>query len=227
MGHTSCGAIAAASRRSRRTTPVAQPALDRRPRAPRRSSRCLEDEIAARGMLIRHACRANVRTSTNHLCPRLELLERPHRTAPDGPCLVVGARILALETGVVDFFDGVPKSFVSAARAPRARGARARRSDRGRARTDVHDPSRAEDRPARPSVAARSRIAADTLRLRLSTKPRIGTRTDRVLAARSRSARMPSCSLPRTSASLGNHEPDSRARVCPRGASRRARTRAP
>ena len=54
----------------------------------------------------------------------------------------------------------------------------------------------------RPAVACARRIAALTLTLRLSTKPRIGTRTRREQAAASVSA-IPSRSLPRTRARRG------------------------
>jgi len=54
--------------------------------------------------LAEHAVRANVRASANHLRHGSEILE--HRIAHDG-LLVVGAEY-SLETGVVDFFDGVP-----------------------------------------------------------------------------------------------------------------------
>ncbi|MEO7271103.1 MAG: carbonic anhydrase [Vicinamibacterales bacterium] len=54
--------------------------------------------------LVGHAVRANVRTSADHLRHGSPLLER--LIATNG-LLVVGAEY-SLETGVVDFFDGVP-----------------------------------------------------------------------------------------------------------------------
>jgi len=54
--------------------------------------------------LARHAVRANVRASANHLRRGSELLEQLMRT--DG-LMVVGAEY-SLETGVVDFFDMGP-----------------------------------------------------------------------------------------------------------------------
>lgn len=54
--------------------------------------------------LVRHAVRANVRVSANHLRHGSAVLEQLIQT--DG-LLVVGAEY-SLETGVVDFFDGVP-----------------------------------------------------------------------------------------------------------------------
>jgi carbonic anhydrase len=54
--------------------------------------------------LIHEAVRANVRASANHLRHGSEILERLIR---DGRLLVIGAEY-SLETGTVDFFDGVP-----------------------------------------------------------------------------------------------------------------------
>jgi carbonic anhydrase len=55
---------------------------------------------------MRDAVRANVRASVDHLRHGSELLER--LTKDDG-LMAVGAEY-SLETGVVDFFDGVPAS---------------------------------------------------------------------------------------------------------------------
>ncbi len=55
--------------------------------------------------LVRHAVRSNVRVSANHLRHGSGVLE--HLIHSDG-LLVVGAEY-SLETGVVDFFDGVPE----------------------------------------------------------------------------------------------------------------------
>jgi carbonic anhydrase len=54
--------------------------------------------------LVRQAVRANIRASANHLRHGSEVLEQLIQS--DG-LLVVGAEY-SLETGVVDFFDGVP-----------------------------------------------------------------------------------------------------------------------
>ena len=54
--------------------------------------------------LARHAVRANVRASANHLRHGSQFLER---LVVEGRLVVVGAEY-ALETGEVDFFDGVP-----------------------------------------------------------------------------------------------------------------------
>ena len=56
--------------------------------------------------LVRHAVRANVRVSANQLRHGSEVLEQLIQTAG---LLVVGAEY-SLETGVVDFFEGVPEA---------------------------------------------------------------------------------------------------------------------
>ena len=53
--------------------------------------------------LARQAARANVRSSVNHLRHGSDVLEDAQK---DG-LVIVGAEY-ALESGVVDFFDGVP-----------------------------------------------------------------------------------------------------------------------
>lgn len=55
--------------------------------------------------LVQHAVRANIRVSANHLRHGSDILEE--LIQKDG-LLVVGAEY-SLETGVVDFFDGVPR----------------------------------------------------------------------------------------------------------------------
>lgn len=55
--------------------------------------------------LVRHAIRNNVRVSASHLRHGSEILE--HLIQNEG-LLVVGAEY-SLETGIVDFFDGVPE----------------------------------------------------------------------------------------------------------------------
>ena len=54
--------------------------------------------------LVRHAIRSNVRVSANHLRHGSEVLET---RIQGGDLLVVGAEY-SLETGVVEFFEGVP-----------------------------------------------------------------------------------------------------------------------
>jgi carbonic anhydrase len=56
--------------------------------------------------LLRHAVRANIRASANHVRHGSEVLEE---LIQKGRVLIVGAEY-SLETGVVDFFDGVPEA---------------------------------------------------------------------------------------------------------------------
>ena len=58
------------------------------------------------GVLVRHAVRANVRVSANHLRHGSEVLEQ---LIQRNGLLVVGAEY-SLETGLVEFFDGVPEA---------------------------------------------------------------------------------------------------------------------
>ena len=104
LGHTQCGAIVATLEE------LARPA-DRRSRNLRsivdRVRPAVQDVLAA-GLppeeLMREAMRANVRISADHLRHASEILEE--LIARNG-LLVVGAEY-SLETGRVDFFDGVP-----------------------------------------------------------------------------------------------------------------------
>jgi carbonic anhydrase len=106
MGHTQCGAVEAtldelqgrATSESRnlafiveRVRPSVKALLD---------SRRIDDREA----LLDQASRANVRASVDQLRHGSEILEQLIRTAG---LLVVGAEY-SLETGVVDFFEGVP-----------------------------------------------------------------------------------------------------------------------
>ena len=106
LGHTRCGAIDA-------TLEALQPTIDE----PSRNLSSIIDRIRPsvegllatevardRETLMRHAVRANVRMSTNQLRHGSDVLER---LIEEEELLVVGAEY-ALETGVVDFFDGVP-----------------------------------------------------------------------------------------------------------------------
>ncbi len=108
LGHTRCGAVQAtleelqrpAENQSRnlrsivdRIRPSVEPLLATELRR--------DPEV-----LARHAVRANVRVSANYLRHGSEVLERLIQS--DG-LMVVGAEY-SLETGVVDFFDGVPAS---------------------------------------------------------------------------------------------------------------------
>ena len=106
LGHSNCGAIHATLEQ------LARPTRDQS-----RNLRSIVDRIrpAVAGLLERdpprdrqtleqQAVRANIRMAANHLRHGSELLEQLIQS--DG-LLVVGAEY-SLETGVVDFFDGVP-----------------------------------------------------------------------------------------------------------------------
>jgi carbonic anhydrase len=106
LGHSRCGAILATLEEIGRPAGVRSHNLlaivDRiRPSV----QALLETELKGRpDALVQAAVRANIRTSADHLRHGSELLERLIR---DDGLLVVGAEY-SLETGVVDFFDGVP-----------------------------------------------------------------------------------------------------------------------
>ena len=106
MGHTQCGAILAT------VEELEQPAEERSP-----NLRSIVDRVRPsvetllatslrhdRAALIRESVRANVRASAAHLRHGSEILERLIATSG---LRIVGAEY-SLETGVVDFFDGLP-----------------------------------------------------------------------------------------------------------------------
>jgi carbonic anhydrase len=108
LGHTQCGAIAATVEELR------QPASHQSP-----NLRSIVDRIrpsvepllaTAVGLepeaLLAHAVRANIRAAADHLRHGSTVLER--LVERDG-LLIVGAEY-CLETGVVEFFDGVPEA---------------------------------------------------------------------------------------------------------------------
>lgn len=107
LGHSRCGAVLATLEELRRPTENQSPNLHSivdfiRPSVEALLSRDIVYEPAD---LVRDAIRANVRVSAGHLRHGSEILEELVRR--DG-LLVVGAEY-SLETGVVEFFDGVPK----------------------------------------------------------------------------------------------------------------------
>jgi len=106
LGHTRCGAVEATlealqhpkeghSRNIRAIGERIRPAVEEL------LATDLRNDPAA---LSQHAVRANVRASANHLRHGSEVLER---LIEDEGLLVLGAEY-SLETGRVDFFDGVP-----------------------------------------------------------------------------------------------------------------------
>ena len=104
LGHTECGAILATvdelrnptaqSRGLRSIVDRIRPAVE-----PLLATRIGQD----RDTLIAHAVRANIRTAADHLRHGSELLERLEQN--EG-LAIVGAEY-CLQTGVVDFFDGL------------------------------------------------------------------------------------------------------------------------
>jgi carbonic anhydrase len=107
LGHSQCGAILATLEEIRQATENQSRNLrsivDRvRPSVEALLATELRHDPKA---LVREAVRANVRVSANHLRHGSEILEQMIRK--DG-LLVVGAEY-SLETGAVDFFDGVPE----------------------------------------------------------------------------------------------------------------------
>lgn len=106
LGHTGCGAIQATldalqqpqdpgSRNLGSIVDRIRPAVEE----------LLETDLSQdREALVRHAVRANVRVAADHLRHGSEILE--YLIQDDG-LLIVGAEY-ALETGAVDFFEGLP-----------------------------------------------------------------------------------------------------------------------
>ncbi len=106
LGHTGCGAIQATLEELQQPTTNQSPHLrsivDRiRPAVAGLLATELKHDPAA---LTQQATRANVRVSANYLRHGSELLEQ---LIQNDKLRVVGAEY-SLETGVVDFFDGVP-----------------------------------------------------------------------------------------------------------------------
>ena len=114
LGHSSCGAILATleelGRPSESQSPNLRSIVDRvRPSVAGLLATELRHDHDA---LVREAVRANIRASADHLRHGSRILEQLIHT--DG-LLVVGAEY-SLETGVVDFFDGLPQPSDGASR---------------------------------------------------------------------------------------------------------------
>ncbi len=106
MGHSRCGAISATLEELQQPTARQSRGLrsivDRvRPSVQGFLGTDLANDTEA---LMRHAIRANVRASVNHLRYGSEVLEQ---LIESSGLLIVGAHY-SLETGVVEFFEGVP-----------------------------------------------------------------------------------------------------------------------
>jgi carbonic anhydrase len=106
LGHSQCGAVVATleelmrprEKQSRNLRSI----VDRiRPSVEALLATELRHDSEA---LVRHAVRSNVRVSANHLRQGSEVLEP---RVQGGRLLVVGAEY-SLETGIVDFFEGMP-----------------------------------------------------------------------------------------------------------------------
>jgi carbonic anhydrase len=106
LGHSSCGAVTATLEELTRPTENQSKNLHSIVERVRPSveSLLLTDLRHDHEALIRVAVRANIRTSVNHLRHGSAIIEQLVRT--EG-LAVVGAEY-SLETGVVDFFDGMP-----------------------------------------------------------------------------------------------------------------------
>jgi carbonic anhydrase len=106
LGHSQCGAILATIEELRRPTATQSRNLYAIVDRVRPSIEVLlETEVANdHDALVRHAVRANIRASADHLRHGSPVLEHLIR---NDELLVVGAEY-SLETGVVDFFDGAP-----------------------------------------------------------------------------------------------------------------------
>jgi carbonic anhydrase len=107
LGHSQCGAISATleelQRPSENQSRNLRAIVDRvRPSVEGLLATDLRHDLDA---LVKHAVRANIRASANHLRHGSEVLEQ--LIQEDG-LRVVGAEY-SLETGVVEFFDGVPE----------------------------------------------------------------------------------------------------------------------
>ena len=108
LGHSQCGAVLATleelQHRTGHQSGNLRSIVDRvRPSVEALFATDLRHDPEA---LVRQAVRANIRASANHLRHGSEILER---VIEHEGLLVVGAEY-SLETGVVDFFDGVPKA---------------------------------------------------------------------------------------------------------------------
>jgi carbonic anhydrase len=106
LGHTMCGAIEATLEE------LGRPSGDQSPnlrsivgRVRPAVAPLLETELATSpDELLKHAVKANIRASANHLRHGSQILEQ---LIQQGRLAVVGAEY-SLETGEVEFFDGVP-----------------------------------------------------------------------------------------------------------------------
>jgi carbonic anhydrase len=104
LGHSECGAILATIEEARRPSSAKSRNLRAIVDRLRPSGTALIEAGLSGDALVRQAVRANIRASADHLRHGSEVLEQLIR---DDGLLVVGAEY-SLDTGAVDFFDGVP-----------------------------------------------------------------------------------------------------------------------
>lgn len=104
LGHSECGAILATIEELRRPSPTGSRNLRAIVDRVRPSVAGLIEAGLSGDALVRQAVRANIRASADHLRHGSEVLEQLIR---DDGLLVVGAEY-SLDTGAVDFFDGIP-----------------------------------------------------------------------------------------------------------------------
>ena len=108
LGHTQCGAVRATLEEVRQPAPRQSPNLRSIVDRIRPAVEPLLGALPGQDLetLVAHAVRANIRAAADHLRHGSELLERLVKS--DG-LLIVGAEY-CLETGVVEFFDGMPEA---------------------------------------------------------------------------------------------------------------------
>ncbi len=108
LGHSMCGAVLATLEELERPTAMRSPNLQAIvSRIQPSLEPLLEGKfVEPREALVERAVRANIRASANHLRHGSNILER--LIEEDG-LMVIGAEY-GLETGMVDFFDGLPES---------------------------------------------------------------------------------------------------------------------
>jgi carbonic anhydrase len=106
LGHSQCGAVLASLEELERPSENRSPNLGFIVNSivPNVEPLYAAGGAADRAELVRRAVRANIRASADHLRHGSALLERLIR---ESGLLVIGAEY-SLETGVVDFFDGLP-----------------------------------------------------------------------------------------------------------------------
>jgi carbonic anhydrase len=104
LGHSQCGVILATLEELRRPSESKSHNLDAIVDRVRPSVEGLLENGLPEDKLVKRAVRANIRASADHLRHGSRVLEQLIR---DEGLVVVGAEY-SLETGLVDFFDGVP-----------------------------------------------------------------------------------------------------------------------